>query len=300
MPPIRFLAPLLLLLFGVLAACGADVEVTFSAETRETLYIGGIPDQDASVLQARFERLAEYLSEETDLDVRYVPSVDYAAVVTSFRHGDLHMAWYGGLTGVQARLAVPESHALVQRPEDEEFRSVFVVQKELGITSLADLKEMTFTFGSESSTSGHLMPRHFLSEAGVDPEADFSAVNYSGSHDKTWKLVETGAFQAGALNALVWQARVEAGDVDLSRVEVLELTPPYYDYHWVARGDVDTNFGDGTIDTITEALLKLDASNGGRDQEIMEAFQTQNFIATRNENYQAIEEVARGLDIIRE
>ena len=294
MTPKRLFAPLLLLLLGVLAACGAD------AETEETFYIGGIPDQDASVLQARFEKLAEYLSEETDLDVQYVPSVDYAAVVTSFRQGDLHMAWYGGLTGVQARLAVPDSHALVQRPEDEEFKSVFVVQKELGITSLADLKEMTFTFGSESSTSGHLMPRFFLTEAGLDPEQDFSAVNYSGSHDKTWKLVETGAFQAGALNALVWQARVDAGDVDLSKVEVLELTPPYYDYHWVARGDVDERFGDGTVDTISEALLKLNAANGGRDQEIMEAFQTQNFIATSNENYQAIEEVARGLDIIRE
>ena len=294
MAPKRLLVPLLLLLLGVLAACGAD------AETEETLYIGGIPDQDASVLQARFETLAEYLSEETNLNVRYVPSVDYAAVVTSFRQGDLHMAWYGGLTGVQARLAVPESHALVQRPEDEDFRSVFVVQKELGITSLADLKDMAFTFGSESSTSGHLMPRYFLTEAGLDPEQDFRAVNYSGSHDKTWKLVETGAFQAGALNALVWQARVDAGDVDLSRVEVLELTPPYYDYHWVARGDVDTRFGDGAVDAISEALLKLNAANGGRDQEIMEAFQTQNFIATRNENYQAIEEVARGLGIIRE
>ena len=290
MTPVRLLAPVLLLLLGVLAACGGE---------KETFYIGGIPDQDASILQARFELLAEYLSDETDLDVQYVPSVDYSAVVTSFKQGDLHMAWYGGLTGIQARLAVPDSNALVQRPADQEFRAVFIAQKELGITSLADIKGLTFTFGSESSTSGHLMPRYFLTQAGIDPEADLSAVNYSGSHDKTWKLVETGAFQTGALNRLVWESRVEAGEVDLDKVQVIEYSEPYYNYHWVVRGDVDTTFGGGTIDEITEALLALNASNGGRDQEIMEAFQSQNFIPTRNENYDGLEEIARDRGIIQ-
>ena len=292
MTPIRFLAPLLLLLLGVLAACGSDEEQTF--------YIGGIPDQDASILQARFELLAEYLSEETDMDVQYVSSVDYAAVVTAFRQGDLHMAWYGGLTGIQARLAVPDSNALVQRPADQEFRAVFIAQKELGITSLADIKGLSFTFGSESSTSGHLMPRYFLTQAGIDPEADLAAVGYSGSHDTTWKQVEAGTFQTGALNRLVWEARVEAGDVDLDKVAVIEYSEPYYNYHWVARGDVDTTFGDGTIDEITEALLALNAANGGQEQEIMEAFQAENFIPTRNENYDGLEQIARDRGIIQE
>ena len=295
----RLLAPLLLLLVGVLAACGS-IDVDFSSSETETLYIGGIPDQDASILQARFELLAEYLSEETDLDVQYVPSVDYAAVVTSFKQGDLHMAWYGGLTGIQARLAVPDSNALVQRPADQEFRAVFIAQKELGITSLADLKGLTFTFGSESSTSGHLMPRYFLTQAGIDPEADLASVGYSGSHDKTWKLVEAGTVQSGALNRLVWEARVEASEIDLDKVAIIELSEPYYNYHWVVRGDVDANFGDGTIDTINEALLSLNASNGGRDQEIMEAFQAPNFIPTRNENYDGLEEIARDRGIIQE
>ena len=264
----------------------------------KTLYIAGIPDQDISVLEARFDKLANYLSEETGLNVRYLPSVDYAAVVIGFRQGDIHLAWYGGLTGVQARLAAPGAQALAQREEDAAFHSVFIAQKSLGIKSLEDLKGRRVTFGSESSTSGNLMPRSFLAQVGIDPEDDFSAVNYSGSHDKTWKLVETGSFEAGALNAVVWQKRVEGGSVDTSKVEAFYTTPPYFDYHWVVSGGLDEEFGEGATERLLKALLALSSADGGLEQEIMAAFDSARFISTNNENYTDIEQVARDLGII--
>ena len=274
-----------------LAACSSE-------EEQEPLLIAGIPDQDVSLLEARFNNLAEYLSEETGLDVRYVPQVDYAAVVTAFKQGDIHMAWYGGLTGVQARLAVLDAEAIAQRPRDAEFHSVFVAAPDSGITGLADLRGKALVFGSESSTSGHLMPRAFLVEAGIDVEKDLSAISFSGSHDRTWKLVEAGSFDAGALNEAVWESRVAKGEVDLTKVDVFFRTPPYVDYHWVVNRSVDATHGEGSVDKLTDALLSIDASKGGKAQEIAEAFQTDRFIATSNENYQAIEGVARSLGII--
>ncbi len=264
----------------------------------KTLYIAGIPDQDISVLEARFDKLADYLSEETGLDVQYLPSVDYAAVVIGFRQGDIHLAWYGGLTGVQARLATSGAQALAQREEDAAFHSVFIARKGLGIKSLEDLKGRRVTFGSESSTSGNLMPRSFLAQAGIAPEDDFSAVNYSGSHDKTWKLVETGSFEAGALNAVVWQKRVEDGSVDISKVEAFYTTPPYFDYHWLANSTLDSEFGRGTMEKLHLSILGLNSADGGIEQEIMAAFDSDRFISTNNDNYSAIEQVARDLGII--
>ena len=274
-----------------LAACSSE-------EEKEPLLIAGIPDQDVSLLEARFNKLAEHLSEETGLEVRYVPQVDYAAVVTAFKQGDIHMAWYGGLTGVQARLAVPEAEAIAQRPRDAEFHSVFVAAPDSGITGLADLQGRTLAFGSESSTSGHLMPRSFLRDAGIDVESDLDSISFSGSHDRTWKLVEAGSFDAGALNEAVWEARVASGDVDLSKVDVFYRTPPYVDYHWVVNRSVDDIYGEGTVDKLKDALLGIDTSKGGKAKEIAEAFQTDRFIETSNENYQAIEDVARSLGII--
>ena len=276
----------------LVAGCGRGDE--------PALYIGGIPDQDISVLEARFKLLAEYLSEETGADVRYLPSHSYAALVTGWRNDEVQFAWYGGLTGVQARLAVPGSNAVAQRVTDEDFKSVFVAAPDSGIAGFDDLRGRTFTFGSESSTSGHLMPRFFLSEAGIDPERDFTGVAYSGSHDATWKQVEAGAVEAGALNANVWDTRVRDGAVDRTKVEVFFITPGYVDYHWVVRPGLDDVYGGGFTKRLVDAILKLDAANGGRDQEIMDAFQAERFIPTTNENYRPIETIARSLELIKE
>ena len=273
------------------AACGSD------DSKGETLYIGGIPDQDTSLLVRRFDSLAEYLTARLGAEVEYVQSVDYAAVVTGFKNGHIHLAWYGGLTGVQARNAVPGARAIAQRPMDERFLSVFIVGPGVDAESLADLEGLTFTFGSESSTSGHLMPRHFLLQAGVDPDADFRGLpNFSGSHDKTWKLVESGAYQAGALNEAVWSKAADSGRVDLGKVRVLQTTDPYYDYNWTVRPDLDETFGSGFTERLRDALLTMAEDADGR--ALLEAFQADSFIATANENYAAIEDVARRLGMI--
>jgi phosphonate transport system substrate-binding protein len=293
------LAPLFVIAIALVATALSAPGCSGSDE--KVLYIGGIPDQDVSLLEARFETVAEFLSDQLDLNVEYLPSDHYSAVVTGFKNNDIQLGWYGGLTGVQARLVVPDAEAFAQRPRDEEFHSVFVADPALGLSNLADVAGLSLTFGSESSTSGHLMPRSFLIEAGVDPEDDLDGPpSYSGSHDVTWKLVESGAFQVGALNEAVWEARVAAGEVNLSKVDVLFRTPSYYDYHWVVRGDLDEEFGEGMMERLRAAVLSIDASKGGQEAEIAEAFQTERFIETNNDNYKAIEDVAIRLGIIEQ
>lgn len=238
--------------------------------------------------------VAEYLSAETGLEVEYVPSVDYAALVTAFERGEIQLAWFGGLTGVQARSLVPDAEAIAQRPRDEQFQSVFIAQKELGLKSLSELKGKSFTFGSESSTSGHLMPRYYLMEEGIDPDKDFNGQpTYSGSHDKTYKLVESGAYQTGALNIAVWEAAVAEGKVDTNKVDVFYTTPEYFDYHWTLN-TLD-GYDNDIKQKITDALLSMDSDQ----QTILDLFQTDKFIPTKNENYEAIEKVAKQIGIIK-
>src|ERR671919_1584624 len=241
-----FLFPLTLMLLGAMA-CGtaadspgndssntaSDPAATTPVDTSSTapvLKVSGIPDQDAARLARRFQLFADYLSKELNVEVEYVPSVNYSAVVTAFTQGDLQLAFFWGLTGVQARLQNPGAQAIAQREHDAKFHSKFIVQSDLPINSLEDLKthakDLTLTFGSESSTSGHLMPRHFLTEAGIDPDTDFKSLpNFSGSHDLTWQLVESGSFNVGVLNKDVWDRAVQEGKVDTSKVRVFYTTP---------------------------------------------------------------------------
>lgn len=262
----------------------------------ETFTIGAIPDQDAAVLNRQFGAMAEYLSAATGLRVAYVPMVDYAALVTAFERGDVQLAWFGGLTGVQAREAVPDAVAFAQRPRDADFHSRFIVRADLDVDELADLRGLSFSFGSESSTSGHVMPRYFLGEAGIDPDADFAGLpNYSGSHDKTIALVEGGAFQAGVVNEAVWEQRVAEGAVDTTRVRDFLTSPAFFDYNWTIRGDVDASFGPGATDAVTAAILEM----GPEQAAILELFQTDRFVPTENANYDAIRAVAEQIGILR-
>ena len=144
-----------------LTACAASQ----SEQNNEPFVIGAIPDQDPEKLQRRFGLLADYLEGELGVPVEYIPVTDYAASVTAFRVGDLDMVWFGGLTGVQARLQVDDAQAIIQRDIDEQFHSIFIANKDSGITPIEDISDLnqlaghSFTFGSESSTSGRLMPQ---------------------------------------------------------------------------------------------------------------------------------------------
>ncbi|MBT2683521.1 putative selenate ABC transporter substrate-binding protein [Bacillus sp. ISL-37] len=281
-----------LLMIFTLAACSDTGTDEGQQDTKtETIKIGAIPDQNAADLNRSMEDFAKDLEERTGLDVEYVPSVDYSALVTAFERGEIQLAWFGGLTGVQARNLVPEAEAFAQRPIDEKFKSVFIANSDVKIDGLEDLKGKSFTFGSESSTSGHLMPRYFMMEAGIDADQDLDGKpNYSGSHDKTYKLVESGAYHTGALNISVWEAAVKEGKVDESKVKVFYTTPEYYDYNWTLnKMDADTKT------KLKEAILSMTSE----DNEIMELLQTDKFIETKNENYEAIEKVAKQLKIIK-
>lgn len=270
--------------------------VAFASPSDKTFKISAIPDYNAAEMTRSFDSFAEYLGKEIGLKVQYVPVTDYAAVVTAFRRGEIDLVWFGGLTGVQARAKVQGAEAIAQRPQDEKFKSVFIKQKGLdNVKEIKDVKGHTLAFGSESSTSGHLMPRFFLTEAGINPEKDLDAQpTYSGSHDKTYGLVEAGSVQIGAVNKQYWDKMVKEGKVNHDKVELFYTTPDYYDYNWTINL-VDKKFGDGTKEKVKAALLKADASSS----QVMNLLSAEKFIPTQNSNYQDIEKVAKELKLIK-
>jgi len=290
------------LLLLVLAACGGGSPG--QADGPAPLRISAIPDRDPAELAAREQALAGYLRQTLGVPVEYVPVTDYAASVNLFRTGDLDLVFYGGLTGVQTRRQVPDAVLLAQRDIDAHFRSVFIANRSAGlgkvddVAGLSSLRGRRFTFGSESSTSGRLMPEYFLAAAGLKSATDFAGPpGYSGSHDLTIDLVQSGSYEAGALNVQVWQDRVAAGTVDLSKVEVVFTTPEYHDYHWLAGPDVDDRMGQGFTDRLREALLGLDGSSP-TEHQVLEGYGAKALVATAPENYDEIEAIARQLGLL--
>ena len=266
----------------------------------DTFVFTAIPDEDETKLVERFRGVADYLEAQLDVEVRYIPVKSYAAAVSAFRNNQVQLAWFGGLSGVQARRLVPGSEAIAQGVEDEAFETYFIANTSTGIQPADSLDELedelrgkTFTFGSKGSTSGRLMPEFYIRDVFNEaPDSLFSRVGFSGNHTRTLRLVEAGTYEVGALNFQVWEKELENGNIDTDAVQVIWRTPTYPDYQWTIRGDVDERFGDGFKQKVTEALLNLD------DPALLESFPRSGFIPASNDDYEPIRATAENIGIL--
>jgi phosphonate transport system substrate-binding protein len=270
-----------------------------SASGGGTLSIGAIPDQDPEVLQRLYATVADAMSGALDLEVTYQPVTDYGAAVSLFRTGDLDLVWFGGLTGVQARLQTPGAEPIAQRDIDADFHSVFVVNAGTGLAPAEDLTPLAglrFTYGSETSTSGRLMPAYFLQQQGVDPAGFPGGPGFSGSHDATLALVASGSYQAGVLNEQVWTSRTAEGAVDPAVVRYAR-TPAYHDYHWLLGPAAADRLGADLPGRLRDWFTGLAADDPG-DAAVLGLFGAGSFIPTEASNYDQIEEIGRELGLV--
>jgi phosphonate transport system substrate-binding protein len=280
---------------ALLASAGLASPAIAQAPPR--LAFTAIPDQDETRLVERFRRVVAYLERTLGVGVVYAPVKSYPAAVTAFTNNQVQLAWFGGLTSSQARRTVPDSEAIVQGQEDAEFYSYFIANAATGLTRSdsfpAGIAGRSFTFGSRASTSGRVMPETFIRQnLGRAPDQAFSRVGFSGDHSRTIQLVQSGAFEVGALDFTVFELERRLGRVDEQRVRVIWQTPRFPNYNWSIRGDVDQRFGAGFKDRVRAALLAID------DPQILEIFPRTRFIPASNGDYAPMEAAARALGLL--
>ena len=277
-----------------LLVAGAALCVAGALQAQQVFKITAIPDESPTELARKAQPLVRYLEQKLGMKVEYTPVSDYAASVEALANKQVDMAWFGGFTFVQANVrsggkAVP----LVQREEDEKFKSVFITT-DASIKTLADLKGKTLSFGSQSSTSGHLMPRSFMLDAKVDPDKDLKRVAYSGAHDATIAAVAAGKVDAGALNISVWEKFVADKKVDPAQVRVFYTTPTYFDYNWTVHADMPA----ALKEKISKAFLDLN-KNTPEGKELLDLQRATRFVATKADNYKGIEAAARSAGLLK-
>lgn len=291
--PLLVLAALLALLA---AACGP------SEPEARVLRITALPDARTTELDPKYRLVADALSETLGVEVEYVAVTDYSASVESFKNGDVQLAWFGGVTGVQARHSVPGSRAIAYGTIDPRFRSYFVAHADAGVEpSEGDFPESlfgkSFTFGTADSTSGNIMPRHFIrASTGKAPEEVFASVNANGGkHPIVAKNVEKGVFEAGVLNFRTYEDMVERGELDPARCVKVWETPPYADYNWTAHPVLEEWFGEGFIDRLQAALVAIE------DPALLEALQRPDgLIEASNDDFTDLARLCRELELIRD
>lgn len=287
------------LLFFTMVSMGCKKKSSNSSSSKAkpstVIRVTGIPDENPTELQRRNAPMVAFLAKSLGVKVQYIPVTDYGAAVQALVAGKIDFVWLGGFTHVQAR-TMAKVEPLVMRAIDRNFKSVFVTHTKSGIKSMAELKGKTFAFGSKSSTSGHLMPRYFLlTRYKLDPSKDFKgAPVFSGAHDATVKMVESGKVTAGALNQQVWARMVRSKQVDPKKVKVLWTTPGFADYVWTARAAVAPKLRA----LFVKAFLSLDPKNP-KHKEVLRLQGATKFVKASPHDFDAIEKVARSTGLLK-
>ena len=268
-----------------------------SAKARDTFVFTAIPDEDESRLRQRFNKVANYLEKQLGITVKYIPVKSYAAAVAAFRNDQVQLAWFGGLSGVRARILVSGSEAIAQGFEDQAFFNYFIAHSSTGLKRSdefpKDIAGKIFTFGSKGSTSGRLIPEfHIRENLKKSPNDVFQKVGFSGNHSRTIQLVQSGAYQVGAVNSKVWDNEMKAGLIDPEKISIIWKTPPYPNYQWSIRGDVDERWGAGFKSRVKEVLLNI------KDPDLLASFPRTSFVPASNSDYQPILDVAKAIKLI--
>lgn len=281
----------------VVAACQGEANAKEPGPIRFT----AIPERDTTELAKKYAPLADHLTKAVGVPFEYVPSADYAASVDMFANGDVLLAWFGGMTHVQARARVPGAQAIAAGKVDPQYKSYFITHPDSGLerkdTFPHEIASLKFTFGSDQSTSGRLMPTWFITqETGRSPEEFFGveALHYSGAHDKTIELVKSRAFDVGAVDYKTYDKLVGEGKVDPAEVPIIWVTPPYVDYNFTIHPDIERIHGAETVTRLREALVALD------DPALLGAMnRPEGMVAVSNDDFEMLDSVARKLGLVR-
>lgn len=259
----------------------------------ETLRIGLIPADDAAEMVRAYEPIKDYLSEELGIPVQLQVTSDYTSAIEAMRAKHIDMAWFGPFSYVIAS-NVAGAEAIVNgvRRSDgkADYHSVIVVNANSGIETLADLKGKSFAFVDPASTSGNLMPRKMLIDAGIDPDNDFGNSYYAGTHNAVEYAIANGRVDAGADSDNSYNRMVESGEIDPEVNKVIHTSEPIPGSPIALRGDLPEEFKEKIIN----ALVNMD------EQEIHKVDgwgSISSYKKVSDADYDIIREIAETLDM---
>jgi phosphonate transport system substrate-binding protein len=279
-------------LFLLLAGCGSgDGGSEQGSSDPDPLRVGVVPNQNPEKIQAEYEPFGDYLSAQLGREVELTVPTSYSAVVEAMVNDKLDLAYFGGLSYVQARNqgdVTPLVTEINPRTGDTTYHSVIIVPADSQIQEVSELKGKDFAFGSVSSTSGSLYPAIMLRDAGIDYRTDLGNFNYTNGHDATAQAVANGQVDGGGLEDRILYNLEDQGAVNKDSVRVIEESDPIEGYPWVVRDALS----DDLKEQITQAFLTLD------DPTLLDLLRAQGYERVDAGDYDYVEEQARQLDLL--
>lgn len=259
-----------------------------AGEKDPVIYFGVIPRYNPMLMYRSYQPLMDYLTEHTSYHFEMKLARNYTEAVKLMRTGVTPIASLGDVTFVEAFhlfAAIPILKPL-NADGNPYYRSIIILPEDSPLRSLQDLRGKTFAFGDSHSTSGNLIPRHYLYRHGITL-FDLGSYENLPSHDAVVKAVLKHQVDAGAVKDVVARRYERHGLRFLESSELIPSVPI------VVRPDAP----EPLVREVKQALLAIDV----RDPQMAERLKSwdpefsHGFVEASLEDYRQVINILEGV-----
>ncbi|NWL35101.1 phosphate/phosphite/phosphonate ABC transporter substrate-binding protein [Paenarthrobacter nitroguajacolicus] len=281
-----------------LTACGGSAQSSPEA-TKATCPNGEIkfgiePYEDPAKLKPAYDVLAAALSKKLECPVSVQVVEDYAAEVLAMRNGKLDLGQFGPLGYVFAD-AKAGAEPLVSFGTAEKELSTYTagiwVPKDSPIQAIGDLRGKSLALGSVGSTSGDVLPRFGLREAGI-ADADIK-MDYTGGHPEALLALTNGKVDAAQINSQTLATAIAAGTFTADNFRQVWTSNPIPNDPITVRGDADPAFKAA----VKDAFLSLDPADVAKVGEFLDVTPPGPLLEVTKDNYKPLFELAETMGL---
>ncbi len=169
-------------------------------------------------------------------------------------------------------------HVIAMAGDAEDFKGIFIVRKDGGIKTPADLKGKLVSYPSPTALAACIMPQYFLHQHGINVNRDIQNA-YVGSQESSIMHAYLGKSAAGATWPPPWRLFQRDHPAEAAQLEVIWETPPLLNNSVMLRDDVPAAIGQ----TIRNTLLALPQTQEGR--KILAGMSTARFHPAADADY---------------
>jgi phosphonate transport system substrate-binding protein len=259
-----------------------------TAEKRMVI-IGLIPEMNLFRQMARYEPLADYLSEKTGTQVKLTVLTRYGNIIDNFVSGGLDGAFFGSFTYALAhtRLGVQ----VLARPESVDgastYHGLLFVRKDSGIASYRDMQGKRFAFVDMATTAGYLFPLAYFQKHGVNYRTYLKESYFTGTHEDAIYDVLNRKADIGAAKNTVFRRLADSDARIRNELTVLDRSFEVPENALALKQNLDESLREKFKSVILS--MHLDP----RGIKVLEAFGAKRFIETTEADYRSLYRSAR-------
>lgn len=238
------------------------------------------PLHNPSKLAQAYQPLIDYLNRQIgDAHFELEASRDYQVYEAKFRSRDPEILLANPWQTLEARKVGYQVVAMAGDAED--FKGLFIVRKDSGINTPADLKGKVVSYPSQTALAACIMPQYYLYQHGIDVNRDIQN-RYVGSQESSIMNAYLGESAAGATWPPPWRLFQKDHPRQAAELTIAWETPALINNAVMVRDDVPA----AVRDKLTRLILALDATAAG--QTILAGMETARFHVADDVSYEIV------------